>query len=350
MSFVNDVINKLKKLPQDRLAQVAVALLLIYIASILANLSYLVIPGSHSGANISTPNRPASGQLSRTESTVNVGSITSMNLFGSYVKPDDKPKEVEPLPPQQDIPETTLKQLKLAATVAENNNSGKGTAIIQNGSTQSTYGIDDKIDGTTAIVRQVYTDRVIIQNGMRQETLMLDGVKYDRMNVAHKIDDGNTLAPNTDRYTPTKDKSLNLVKKGSKVDRRNDKKLTRQLAQTKRDIVNNPAKISELIRFRSEKDKSTNELLGFRLNPGKNPDLFKQAGFRPGDLAVEVNGRALNDLRGAMQVLRDLKEMTEANIVVERDGIRTEILFNLDSGPAPQNNGRSKSKGGLIQR
>lgn len=333
MSSLNLYLDKLKKLPQDKLATAAVALLLIYIASILANLSYLVIPGSQTAGNgnIGAPNRAAQGQAKSQQGSVNISALTSLNVFGSYVKPEDAPKVEQPVVQTEDIPETNL-NLTLAATVAENNNSGLGTAIIQSGNAQSTYGVDDKIDGTTAIVKQVFTDRVIIQNGMRRETLMLDGVEYDRMNVARPIDDPNEVKSlnqpkDPDRYTDDEKSDGD-----QKDDRRNDKRLTERLSEKKRDISENPMKLYDLIRFSPVRNDG--ELAGYRLNPGKDPDLFKQAGFRPDDLAVEVNGTPLNDMKAAMQILREFREMTEANIVVERDGVRQEILFSLDAANA----------------
>lgn len=338
MSSLNLYIDKLKKLPQDKLAQLAVVILLIYIASILANLSYLVIPGSHTAANISAPNRQANNMNNAVQGgNVNVNSITAMNIFGSYVKPADKPKEVEPVVQTEEIPETNL-NLTLSATVAENNNSGLGTAIIQSGSSQGTYGIDDKIDNTTAIVKQVFTDRVIIQNGMRRETLMLDGVQYDRMNVPRPVEQPDQKR-DSDRYSKDKAKQ---------DDRRDNLSLTRKLAETKRDISQNPMKLYDLVRFTPH--RANGELKGYRLNPGKEPQLFKQAGFRPNDLAVEVNGRPLDDMKAAMEVLREFRNMTEANIVVERDGTRTEILFSLDNASAPRDEGRKKPQRGLVER
>ncbi|MCJ8268857.1 MAG: type II secretion system protein GspC, partial [Psychrosphaera sp.] len=67
------------------------------------------------------------------------------------------------------------------------NINGKGTAVIASRGLQGTYSMGEKIDSTPAIVKQVYFDRVIIQNGDKRETLMLDGVVYDNNNVATAV-------------------------------------------------------------------------------------------------------------------------------------------------------------------
>lgn len=321
MSSVTDVLNKLKQLPQARLSQLIVALLLIYIASILANISWKLMPGGSAGSAITAPGRTGgSGAAKSAGSSFDIGSLTSMNIFGSFnAVVADEPVVVEPV--TQDAPPTTL-NLTLSATVAEGVNSGKGTAIIESSGTQGTYGIGDKIQATTAIVKQVYSDRVILQNGAKMETLMLDGVEYDNKNVARPVADPNQ----SNKPKPSRSLSLN---KDHKVDKRRDRNLSNRLSQQRDAMARDPKKLFDLIRF-SPVRKGGN-LAGYRLNPGAQPDLFKQAGFRPNDLAVEVNGYSLNDMQQAMTALREFRNLTEANIVVERDGIRTEILFSLDA-------------------
>ncbi len=317
MSSLTDVLNKLKQLPQARLSQLVVALGLIYIASILANISWMLVPGADGGSNITSPGQRASSAGKSSGSSFNIGSLTGLNIFGKH-QIETKKVDVAPPPVQTDAPETNL-NLTLSATVAEGT-SGEGSAIIESGGTQGTYGIGEKINSSTAIVRQVYTDRVIIQNGSRNETLMLDGVEYDSKNVAHEV-----KKPNSNARPQKKKLSLN---NNRKVDKRKDPKLSSRLAQQRDELAKDPKKLFELIRFSPV--RKGGGLAGYRLNPGAQPDLFKQAGFRPNDLAVEVNGYALNDMQQAMKVLREFRTLTEANIVVERDGIRTEILFSLD--------------------
>ena len=305
-------------MPQARLSQLVVALGLIYIASIMANISWMLVPGADGGSAITSPQHRASTSGKSSGQSFNISSLTGLNIFGKH-QIQTKQVDVAPPPVQTDAPETNL-NLTLSATVAEGKN-GQGTAIIESGGTQGTYGIGDKINSSTAIVRQVYTDRVIIQNGSRNETLMLDGVEYDSKNVAHEVKN-----PNNNTRPKRRELSLN---KNRKVDKRNDPKLSSRLAQQREALVRDPKKLFELIRFSPV--RKGGGLAGYRLNPGAQPELFKQAGFRPNDLAVEVNGYALNDMQQAMKGLREFRTLTEANIVVERDGIRTEILFSLDA-------------------
>ncbi|MFT4924737.1 MAG: general secretion pathway protein C [Phenylobacterium sp.] len=345
MSSVTDVLNKLKQLPQGRLSQLIVVLLLVYIASILANITWMVLDGENGAASaLMSPKQQANNAglsvgLSAGQS-VSINSITSLNLFGDHqaVIVDDTPA----LPEVTEAPETQL-NVKLSATVA-NNLEGKGSAIIESAGDQGTYEVGDKIKATTAIVHQVFMDRVILQNGNRHETLMLDGMDYN----AQPEDNNNAQSSNGQRNDPRNmprkeqrrarqdqrsDSPARAPQKRATVDKRKDIKLSRQLNKQRRDILKDPAKLMDLIRVSPV--RKNGELTGYRLNPSSDPTLFKEAGLRANDLAVEINGFALNDMQQAMSALQALREVDEANIVVERDGERTEIVFSLKGNSNP---------------
>ena len=365
MSSFAQLTNKIKQLPQDKISQVVVVLLLIYIASILADITWRVMPSSEQ-ASVNMPMQANNSSRNTVQGNqVDVRNLNALNIFGQY---NAKKEEVvaEPVIDTTNAPETNL-QLILSATVAEGNNSGRGTAIIESAGKQGTYGLEEKIGNTPAILKSVFADRVLIQNRAQLETLMLDGVEYDNMNVAREVktpnsrlrDNNRKFQNPNERFPRDKDgqllmpgqqkkaerdrarklqpsKKLQPANKSNarKVDNRRDRKLSQELSNTRDQLAKDPTKISEMITFSPVKRK--NELVGYRLNPGKNRELFMRSGLRPNDLAVQVNGYALNDIAQAMSALKDLRTMTEANIIVERDGVETEILFSLDGGSRGQ--------------
>ena len=71
------------------------------------------------------------------------------------------------------------------------------------------------------------------------------------------------------------------------------------------------------------------KLSGYRLNPGKDPALFRQSGLRENDLAIALNGLDLRDKEQARQVLAQLPELTEITLTVERDGQKNDIYLAL---------------------
>jgi len=368
LSSVTEIMNKFKQLPQARISAVVVVLLLIYIASILADITWRLMPAPEQGKGLNRTGVPSSSQANNREPRVDIRQLNGLNIFGQYVAVKQKETVVEQ--PQNDEPlEVTRLNLSLSATVAEGDNSGKGTAIIGSAGKQGTYGLGEKIDSTTAILKEVYSDRVIVQNGRKDEILMLDGVEYDNRNrpisndeSAKKETDQAVVSQSRDGFRRDSKGRLMMpgqkkgdkqrigqdngrqskLKSDRKVDNRRDEKLRRELSKQRAELAKDPKKLFELIRFSPKRDQG--RLVGYLLNPGAQPQLFRQAGFRPGDLAVEVNGYQLNDMQQAMTALKELRTMTEANIVVQRKGEFTEILFSLDAANRGSGGGMKKSQ------
>ena len=81
-------------------------------------------------------------------------------------------------PVKQDAPQTRL-NLTLVGLVASSNPQ-TALAVITHRGKQNTYGLNEAIEGTRATLQAVYPDRVIIRNSGRDETLMLDGVDFNK--------------------------------------------------------------------------------------------------------------------------------------------------------------------------
>lgn len=102
----------------------------------------------------------------------------------------------------------------------------------------------------------------------------------------------------------------------------------RQLASS---VVQHPQQIFDYLSVSPVRDES-NTLLGYRINPGRQPALFGKLGFKPDDLAVAINGADLRDNQQAQQILMQLPQLTAATVSVEREGQRHDITISLDEG------------------
>jgi len=182
----------------------------------------------------------------------------------------------------------------VASDVVENS-----MAIIQYKGKQATYGVNEKIIGTRALVHQIFHDRVILKNAGNYETLMLDGFDYQ--------------APPSTRPAALKNKTSNSF--------------SAQLAQSRAEILKDPGKIIDHISITPV--RKNNKVKGYRLNPGRNPSLFRASGLKHNDLAVSINGYDLTDFSESIQVMNDLKTMTDMSLVVERDGQLIDVQFGL---------------------
>lgn len=312
MQFPKDVASLLamiSKLPQQKIAKGVSALMLVYLAYLSAELTWLMIPQDNNSFNASSYTYKPRGDESHFK--VNIETLSALNLFGDH---SGKSPVVEEDLGIQDAPETSL-NLTLSGLVATDDQSS-AAAIIENSGSQDTYGVGDLITGTRAMLESVMTDRVIIKVSGRLETLMLDGFEYGKS------------SPKVSRV-PKSNKSNNTRKDKNKViDKRSNKEFSAQAHNFRKDINANPGKITDYLKILPR--RKSGEIIGYSLRPGKNPEFFKSSGLKSGDIAVQMNGYDLVQPMEAAQALKALKTEKEVSLLLDRDGEMTEIIFSVN--------------------
>jgi len=303
-----DLKDSISKLPQKNIALAVSVMLGIYIAYLLALLSWQLFPKKVTNQHIITESEII--QKNNKEVT-DLTALKQLNLFGVY----NEQKQVKEVL-VKDAPETKLR-LTLSGTVASDDAS-IAAAIIENNGKQETYGIGDKITGTRATLESVATDRVLIKQSGRLETLMLDGFKYSSPQSAVNV------AP---RQAPTKQKKSNRANTPQVLDQRNNRALSQSAKQLKNDISNNPGKITDYLKIVPK--RRSGSIVGYQLMPGKKPEFFQSSGLKSGDVAVQMNGLDLTIPSEAAQALKAIKQETELSLLIDRNGEMTEILFSI---------------------
>ncbi len=69
---------------------------------------------------------------------------------------------------------------------------------------------------------------------------------------------------------------------------------------------------------------------GFRLRPGRQPNLLRQLGLRPGDVVNSVDGVPLDSMAQAMQSMTTLVESDQVDVTILRDGREIPYTFRLN--------------------
>ena len=98
----------------------------------------------------------------------------------------------------------------------------------------------------------------------------------------------------------------------------------------KAQLVQRPQDIADFLSVAPVREGDV--LRGYRINPGRKPELFKKLGFEPNDLAVAINGTDLSDSQQAQHILLQLPQLRALTVTVERDGQRHDIAVSLDEG------------------
>lgn len=302
MDLLDKLIAKTAVIPHKQLSNVVFWFGLIIAMLLAAQITWKLMPASQSDA-VWQPS-PVSTTASK---RVELDAVQNLLLFGKVNSEAAKPK-VEVVEQITDAPKTNL-SIQLTGVVASTTDT-KGLAIIESSGSQETYSLGDKIKGTSASLKEVYADRIIITNSGRYETLMLDGLKYTSQSDVNQ------------QLQEAKSNNRNV----RQVDLRNSE-FSEELANSRDELLADPSKITDFIAISPVQVEG--ELVGYRLNPGKDAALFKQAGFKPSDLAKSINGFELTDMSQALEVMAQLPELTEMSVMVEREGQLVEIMFSL---------------------
>ena len=282
---------------QQQINLLVVALLAIFLLAYGAELTWRLLPqAENAAASTSTTNVLKSG--SSVSVQLDLASIKRLNLFGDLSS--QAIEEVQVI----DAPETKL-NLTLSGVVASSLKD-QGAAIIANSGKQETYGVGERITNTMATLKEVYADRVIIKNGPTNETLMLDGIDYNKPQ-----NQPTTVAEQQKRLGQQR------------------RTLSDDALQARRKLQQQPANFTDFIVISPH--RPSGELEGYRVSPGKNPELFKEAGLKPGDIVIEINGFDLTDMQQSLEAMNALRQMQSLQMTVSRQDEMLTIYLDIPS-------------------
>ncbi|WP_299072108.1 type II secretion system protein GspC [uncultured Paraglaciecola sp.] len=311
MTVVNHTANQLwlqLVKNQQKVNFLLVVLLAIFLLSYAAELTWRLWPQPAGNNKVENIFRAQPITSKNTNSSLNLADLKRLNLFGDY---NAKPIVVE----ESAVIDAPVTRLSLTLTgVVASSTKDQGAAIIENQKLQQTYGVGEKIDGTNAVLKEVYSDRVIIKNGLSNETLMLDGVEYKK-NVVKVVSQ------------PSEAPVAPIQASNSNSERRT---LSDAAAQASRDLQSQPTNFADYIAISPH--RPSGELAGYRVRPGKNPALFNAAGLKSGDVITEVNGLDLTNIQQALEAMNMFKEMQSLQMSVQRKDELITIYLDLPKG------------------
>jgi general secretion pathway protein C len=258
------------------------AILVLAIAYELSTLTWALMPGSAPAA-VAAPARAA--QKAPTETASSHDGLSASRLFGEAAK-----EPVRVVETVVDAPDTTL-SLSLKGILSQEGDP-KGWVIISSGREDKTYQVGQSIEnvsGTT--LHSVYADRVLLDRGDRLETLRLP--KEQLMGAPGPT--ARVLSPAmAPAAAPAANPSMRSV------------------------ISANATKLTEIVKLQPQIQEG--QVIGFRVNPGRDRATFESLGLLPGDVVTDINGVVLNDASRGLQAFEALGEATMANVTVLRDG------------------------------
>jgi general secretion pathway protein C len=264
--------------------------LAIVIARLLAGLVWALVPAPASAWQPA----PAAAAGPNPASQIDLGRISSAELFGLYQKPANPG-----LAALASAPDTQL-NLTLLGILANGRNKASSRALISNGTDEKPYAIDDSVaPGVT--LTAIFPDRVVLSRNGQLETLRLDKSQP------------NSSAP-----------PLAVAENAG-----GDNGTAESLAQIRAQMLANPAKAQDYIRVQPAPSANGSGQIGYRIYPGRDRSVFTAAGLRPGDVVTSINGVQLDDPSKSLQLLSDLSQANQVTLTVQRGGESQTVNVNL---------------------
>jgi general secretion pathway protein C len=262
-------------------------LLVIAAAFKLAEVTWLLMPAGDLAPSM--PVVPAASPA-RTAAPLDLEPVLTAHLFG---EPSAAPAPV--VQQVEDAPDTRL-SLKLRGIVAGDDPSGGFAIVADSRGQEKLYKVGDAVPGG-AKVHEVQDDRVILNRAG-----ILEALRLPREFEASAR--GRANVPTRARPTQTQSSLRNV-------------------------IASNASKISDIIRVAPHMEQG--QMVGFRINPGRNRQQFASLGLRPGDVVTDINGTAMTDPSAGLQVFEALGESTQATVTVRRGGQDEVLVIDTSS-------------------
>lgn len=272
-------------------------LLILLLASNAAELTWRIVPTPAAGQ--AAPARIARPQTADTEGQDKgdrLGQVAGLHLFG--VAGATKPvAQIE-----AKAPETRL-NLTLHGVFVEEDPELGAAIIGTSGNTQKYYQVGAVVMSGVKL-QGVFNDRVVLLRDGQSEVLRFPKVSSGSSGTVAALPASSI----TTQSTPT-------ASAGS-------------LGEYRDMFRDEPLKVFEHVRFVPV--RSRDGLMGYRVLPQKNRELYNKLGIRPSDLVTSVNGVNLTNDQDAMKLIDMLKEATSIQMEIVRNGQPQSLTFNLN--------------------
>jgi general secretion pathway protein C len=270
-------------------------LLTIWIAWILAMLTWSVIDAPETVVELpaaAAPERAAAPDPDRQK----IGHMKNWHLFGTVTRETQVVKPVA----RAEAPETRLKLVLRGAFASKDREIARAIIADPRGKEEQ-YALGDKLPGNAELT-EVYPDKVILMRNGRYETLRLPDERSSA--EGRSRDTSRRSGSNT---TPTQTQSL--------------KSMRQQLKQ-------NPKSLYGLVRATPKKDEAGN-LVGYTLQPGRDPELFQNMGLQEGDVVTGINDIKLDSVNSSKEALKSAEAGDSVTMTVLRNGQEETLTFSM---------------------
>lgn len=236
---------------------------------------------------------------------VNYGKLISdQHLFGVIKKVVAVEKALPEVVKKPVVPPKEL-NLKLYGIVAYKSSQDGFALISSNNGPQKVFGKGDELSKGVK-VSEIFPEKVMIDNNGTMQELVLPrkDVKNTKKSRKQNSRPNPGLQPKVKNRVASKTKSI--------------KKKSPDISGFRKEVMTDPSKLMEIAR--ATPAMVNGEFTGFRLQPGRKRKFFKQLGFEPNDILIEVNGIVVDSPSKGAMILGELSQAAALSVIVKRKG------------------------------
>ncbi len=305
------VFQFLAKIPLDVWQRVVRVLLVVWLAYVLAQMIWMLVP---------KPTIPpakvdmsASGpQVSMAQSnSIDIDKLKTATPFGDAAAAPVAEAQPEVNIDTQEVTDTQL-NLILRGLVYSNDEK-VARAVIATNDKQEVFAVGDPIPvGNNVTLAKILADRVIINNNGRNESLWLFK------------DDPN--APKMTSFSAPPNPSIDNQPMGARPPIAYTP--PQSTAPAGNDIAQMGNTLSDVVAMSIHRENG--QIVGYKIRPGRNAEMFNSLGLQPDDIVTAVNGMPLNNPGKIMEIYRSMGSATSANLQILRNGGTVNLDISLN--------------------
>jgi general secretion pathway protein C len=323
------IVGKFRQIPVRVWRRASLAVLALWLCYSLSQLFWLLMPEPDiPQPPLTLPSNTAFADqpTSSAAQNVDIAELKQLSLFG--VGSVEEQPVVAKLPGiEQEAVETSLRLILHGAVPSSDPQEAK--AIIGDGGKQVGVRPGEELSlGPRGVkLAKVLVDRVILDNNGRYETLWL----YD--NKRKQASSGQQYAARPAAPSrPAAEPAFEARPSEADVEGGND---AQQLVEAVLPQGDQQYPTQDQVRMITDvlnvsMYREGGQLIGFRIRPKGDRELFEQLGLQPNDVVTAVNNIGLDDTSRAMEVYRSLGQESRATLEILRDGTTMTVDIALD--------------------
>ncbi len=278
----------------------AVVVLLVIMAQSGARLFWLLMPSPQTTQTMAYP--PVYKQVDRkTVVSVDIDALKVLPLFGRENTPSENIAVA--ISPDAELASEETQLSLILQGVVDSSKPTAARAIIAHQGKQHVYAPGDSLPGGHQVtLTKILHDRVILNNAGRYESLRL----YEQPEESEQVVASHHETTSSPAQNAVQDIAQTLGQDSAAVERT----------------------LADVIRVTIAREG--NQLIGYRIQAGRDRELFDRFGFQANDIITSVNGVSLSDPKKAMAVYREIRSVRAASFELLRNGEALTLDVTLD--------------------